>query len=1089
MKLIIRCLFLIAVFSSNPLYSQSIIINELFNSSGNDEWMELLVLQDGLDIRNWSIRDFSSSGVAQSPLNFTNSEIWNNLRKGTVIIIARSENAFAEDFDGSDYTLTLKSNNALYLSGTAFLFAGSSEAVQIRNSSQEHVHGVSWGAANSASIPNPKIHFSSSATSNTSTFFNEDDVSELSIVSNWTVNGTSTRGVGNTINNTNWMTSLRARIEGSGVVSINPLTANGNTVLNLNLSYTRDLGSPINTLKIIFPNGFSWSQNITQISLNNFTAVSSVSADTIFFTDMVFNQDSISISIPDVTTPSATGNYKFQFLSGVNPILAEVSPAPILTVYGAAIPIAQVKNNDVNGLSSNIGQLVTIRGIVTVATQFGSPSYIEDNTGGISIFGSDFSNAVQIGDEVLVSGTVTQFNGLNQLEFPTLHSKISSSNVVEPLLALPSQLSDDGDGGVENYEGRLIRINSVLVTELNGSPVANWAYKNYMLTGTSPADTVQLRIDNNTSLIGLPAPAGRFDIVGVLSQFKTSSPFIGGYQIMPRITSDIISTGPIIEKFPEETELTPNSITLHWQTISPGTSRIRYGTTTNFELGTVELDNELRTNHNVIITGLNAATIYTLQAFSVANSDTSFSGNIISSTTSTTPTTGIVNVYFNKSVNPSVSTGITANANTDLKSVAIQRINNAKRSIDVALYSLSGTVGAEIAAALINAKNRGLKIRVIGEHDNGTTAPWSTLQNSGIPYINDQIGSNDGMGLSHNKFFIIDYRDGAPDSVWVITGSWNATDPGTNDDRQNLVEIQDVALAGAYTREFEEMWGSNSDAANSINSRFGSRKLNNTPHNFVVGGRKVECYFSPSDRTTYHIGKILGNAQKSINIATLTLTRRDLADSIIQAKNRNAKTRVILSNNVDSGTQFSYLQSNGVDIRLKGFTTGLLHHKYAVIDAEPVGHTSYVITGSHNWSSSAENSNDENTLIIQDAQIANFYMQEFAARYYEASGVDSIFITDIVDELKMPDDYSLSQNYPNPFNSATKINFSIPIRCRVEFSVYNSLGEKAAALLNEDMEAGNHQVTFEASNLPSGVYFYRIVAGEFNQTKKLILLK
>ena len=136
---------------------------------------------------------------------------------------------------------------------------------------------------------------------------------------------------------------------------------------------------------------------------------------------------------------------------------------------------------------------------------------------------------------------------------------------------------------------------------------------------------------------------------------------------------------------------------------------------------------------------------------------------------------------------------------------------------------------------------------------------------------------------------MIDYRGGAADSVWVITGSWNPTDPGTNDDRQNVVEIQDVALAGAYTVEFEEMWGSNTDVANAQTSRFGSRKFNNTPHKFVIGGNKVECYFSPSDRTTSYIGKTLGKAQKSINIATYTLTRKDIADSIIAVKNRGSK--------------------------------------------------------------------------------------------------------------------------------------------------------------------------------------------------------
>ena len=82
---------------------------------------------------------------------------------------------------------------------------------------------------------------------------------------------------------------------------------------------------------------------------------------------------------------------------------------------------------------------------------------------------------------------------------------------------------------------------------------------------------------------------------------------------------------------------------------------------------------------------------------------------------------------------------------------------------------------------------------------------------------------------------------------------------------------------------------------------------------------------------------------------------------------------------------------------MKGFTTGFLHHKYAIVDAEPLGYTPYVITGSHNWSSSAENRNDENTLIIQDDGTANYYLQEFAARYYEAGGTDSIEIVTSVE--------------------------------------------------------------------------------------------
>ena len=1083
--------FSLALLFVTYLHPQSIIINEIYNSSASDEWIELLVVQDSLDLRNWDVRDFSSSGAAQQPLSFTSNSLWSSLRKGTVIVVARSENAFTEDLDPSDYLIVVKSNNALYLSGTVFSVAGSSEALQIRNSSDVHVFGVSWGTANSGSLPSPKVHFSGTSSSNSSVFFNEDDVSELTNTANWTLTGTSSLGIGNTPTNNNWMLSLRARVEGSGTVSLNPQVVSGDSTINLSFSYIKEPQYSINTLKIIFPEGFIWSQNSAQISIGNFTASTTVSSDTILFSNVNFLDDSVLISISDVTTPIFTGKYKFLFQSGIDSVLGDVSPSPVLTVYGAPIPISEAKVNDVNGIGINLGDLVTIRGIVTVSNQFGSPSYIQDNSGGISIFGSSFSNAVQPGDEVLVSGTITQFNGLNQLEAPTLHTIISSGNSIEPVLATPSMLSGDGVAGIENYEGRLVRINGVLVTELNGNPVSNWAYKNYMLTGSSSSDTVQIRIDNDTPIIGLVAPAGRFDVVGVVSQFKSTLPFIGGYQLMPRITADIISDGPIIEKYPEEIELTQNSITLDWSTINPGTSRIRYGVTTNYELGVIEPDNDLRNLHNVTVSGLNSATIYNLQAFSVANSDTSFSSNIISSTTSTFPTTGEIQVYFNNTVNTSVSSGVNANANSNFTDILIQKINNAKRSIDVALYSLSGTVGANIATALVNAKNRGVKIRVIGEYDNRTTAPWQTLISNGIPYINDAYGNNDGSGLHHNKFFVIDYRGGSPDSVWVIMGSWNPTDPGTNDDRQNLVLFQDVALAGAYTVEFQEEWGSNTDNPNSQNSRFGSRKLNNTPHNFVIGGVKVQSFFSPSDGTTFNLGKTLSKTQRSINGALMTFTRRDLADTVIAVKNRNKKTRLVLSNNTDSGTQFSYLQSNGVDIRLKGFTSGLLHHKYAIVDAEPFGYTPYVITGSHNWSSSAENSNDENTLIIQDNQVANFYLQEFAARYYEAGGTDSINTITSADENIniVPTKFSLLQNYPNPFNPVTTIRFEVPLSQKVELNVFDILGRKVKELYNDIAPVGVLSVEFSADDLASGMYIYQLKTKEFSISKKMVLLK
>ena len=88
-----------------------------------------------------------------------------------------------------------------------------------------------------------------------------------------------------------------------------------------------------------------------------------------------------------------------------------------------------------------------------------------------------------------------------------------------------------------------------------------------------------------------------------------------------------------------------------------------------------------------------------------------------------------------------------------------------------------------------------------------------------------------------------------------------------------------------------------------------------------------------------------------------------------------------------------------------------------------------------------------------------------------------------------PKQYTLYQNYPNPFNPSTNIKFDLPQASKVVLNIYNILGEKVAALLNETMEAGFHQVPFNGSGLSSGTYIYRIEAGNFVQTKKMLLMK
>ena len=92
-------------------------------------------------------------------------------------------------------------------------------------------------------------------------------------------------------------------------------------------------------------------------------------------------------------------------------------------------------------------------------------------------------------------------------------------------------------------------------------------------------------------------------------------------------------------------------------------------------------------------------------------------------------------------------------------------------------------------------------------------------------------------------------------------------------------------------------------------------------------------------------------------------------------------------------------------------------------------------------------------------------------------------------ENAIPDDYQLSQNYPNPFNPTTKIKFSVPQSSHVRLTVYDILGKEVARLVDSEMNTGSHEIQWNATNMASGVYFYRMEAGDFVTIKKMLLMK
>jgi phosphatidylserine/phosphatidylglycerophosphate/cardiolipin synthase-like enzyme len=886
--------------------------------------------------------------------------------------------------------------------------------------------------------------------------------------------------------------------DGSGSAYSKLLRAKSGQTVTIPIVFKPEAGRTITDMKIEVPGPFNWSQSGTDVFITSgMTGTIAVTLDSIFLTNLTMTGDSAVITLFNQTAATATGQYQYTVSTrGAGGSYRPIQFQPSIVVTGGAIPITTARENDVQGVPKRLNQYVTVSGIVTVSNEFGLPSFLQDATGGLAVYDFNFASAVATGDEVTITGKVTQFNGLTELADVTIDAKTGTGKTVTPQEVTISQLEADGANGIETYEGNLIRINGVTVN--TGTWSVSGAGTNYRISdGKKELD---IRVDKDVNYANKPAPTGNFDIIGVLSQYAQSSPYIGGYQLMPRSTADIKATGPSFTTVPVESEISPNGMKFTWQTNIGAAAYIRHwqdesqtilGTTAGSSSGTDQL---------VQISGLQPGTIYRVQPFSVANNDTSYVAPFYVCTSSAT-STGTINVFFNKSVDNTVYPIWPAQGNVALKGKILDRIDAATYSIDAALYNLSGATGDDIAASLLSAKSRGVKVRVIIEADNGTSSAIQNLRNNGVPLILDNFDPvNAGSGLMHNKFLVIDARDRASDrDDWVATGSWNATDPGLNDDAQNYVEIQDQALAVTYTKEFEEMWGSNTETANSTVARFGQRKSNNTPHRFVIGGRRVECYFSPTDRVTDFLVNTVKKARTSVYFCILTFTRDDLATAMINKVKEGRAVRGVMDNRTDQGSEYDNLLANGVDVLLKKNLSGLLHHKYMVADGDDkdVLVNPVVITGSHNWSTAAEILNNENTIAIYDAGIARLYLQEWFKRYVDAGGTAGLVLG--VDRISSAAAFALRQNYPDPVVAAgaaggasagtTTIEVALDARRQVALRVYDMLGRAVATIHEGVMDPGSYAFHLDAASLPAGTYRYVLTDGNSSQSRMMVVTR
>jgi phosphatidylserine/phosphatidylglycerophosphate/cardiolipin synthase-like enzyme len=280
----------------------------------------------------------------------------------------------------------------------------------------------------------------------------------------------------------------------------------------------------------------------------------------------------------------------------------------------------------------------------------------------------------------------------------------------------------------------------------------------------------------------------------------------------------------------------------------------------------------------------------------------------------------------------------------------VRAIDAARLSVDLAAYSLDLY---SVRQALIDAARRGVTVRLVMETSNLDGDAPQALLAAGIPITDDKR-----EGLMHDKFVVIDRAE-----VW--TGSMNFTTSGTYEDNNNLIRVRSTQLAEDYTVEFEEMFK---------DDFFGADALAETPNPRVtVDGVPIEVYFSPDDRVASRLVELLRGARESIYFMAYSFTANDLGEVIRQKARQGLKVAGVMETDQiksNEGTEYVPFAAARLPVFPDG-NPGQMHHKVIVIDER------LVITGSYNFSASAERTNDENLLIFFDRRIAAQYLAEF----------------------------------------------------------------------------------------------------------------
>jgi len=302
----------------------------------------------------------------------------------------------------------------------------------------------------------------------------------------------------------------------------------------------------------------------------------------------------------------------------------------------------------------------------------------------------------------------------------------------------------------------------------------------------------------------------------------------------------------------------------------------------------------------------------------------------------------------------------------------IQLINSAQTSIHIASFEFDLT---PVAEALIAARDRGVDVKWLTDDKNGLEADtepdrgqFALLTEAGIE-VKDDAGRS---ALMHNKFWIFDNQ-----IVW--TGSTNITASGIFKQNNNVLVIRSTDIAFIYEREFQELWS----------NQFGPRAPSTVNTQWaILDGTPLQVLFSSEDHALSNLIAIVNDAQVSIRFLAFSFTDYPLAKAMIDraAAGLDVKGVYETFGSTSTGAEMKTFWCANVPVRQDG-NPSFLHDKVIIVD------NSIVITGSLNYSSNADDSNEENVVILDNPEIAALYLQEFETVWNQAHDLEAGTVT------------------------------------------------------------------------------------------------